>query len=78
MVEPNRSGRNERRKLTASYLNTLSAAVITIGAIAPVATVVYGNATPSALVIAIGAVICIGASLILHSVGRWYLGGIEE
>ena len=77
-MEPNRSARNERRKLTASYLNTLSAAVITLGALAPVAAVAYGNATPSVPVIAIGAAICIGTSLILHSLARWYLGGIEE
>lgn len=77
-MEPSRSGRNERRKLTASYLNTLSAAVLTVGAIAPVAAVAYGNATPSALIIIVGAVICIGASLGLHFLARWYLGGIEE
>lgn len=78
MVEPNRSGRNERRKLTAIYLNTLSAAVITVGAIAPVAAAAYGNATPSAWIVVIGAAICIGVSLGLHILARWYLGGIEE
>jgi hypothetical protein len=78
MASVNRSGRNERRKLTASYLNTLSAAVMTVGAIAPLASVVYGNTAPSPWVVAIAGAICIAISLSLHFGARWLLGGIEE
>ncbi len=78
MAAANRSGRNERLKLMANYLNTLSAAIVTIGAIAPVASFAYGNAALSPISVAIGAVICIVGSLGLHLVARWLLGGIEE
>jgi hypothetical protein len=38
----NKSVRNERRKFTASWLNSVATALMTAGAFAPIASEIYG------------------------------------
>ena len=45
---PGKAARNERRKLFATWLNTLASATITVGVLAPAAGVLYGFSSPAA------------------------------
>ena len=76
----NKTARNERRKLTAAYLNTVGAAVLVVGGLAPLASIVYENALTSinSVTLAIGSTICIVVSFALHWLARNLLRGIEE
>jgi hypothetical protein len=76
----NKTVRNERRKLTASWLNAIATALVAAGGFAPVASQIYGfgsNRVDQTLVLASSA-ICVVLSLGLHLVGRQLLGGLEE
>jgi hypothetical protein len=76
----NKTVRNERRKLTASWLNAIATALMAAGVFAPVASQIYGfgpNRVDQTLVL-ISSTVCAAASLILHSIGRQVLGGLEE
>lgn len=73
----NKLVRNERRKLTATYLNGLAIAVFAVGGLAPVAGLIQGTvgsvAGPATLVI-----ICLLLSGVLHWVALLMLKGMEE
>jgi hypothetical protein len=76
----NKTVRNERRKLTASWFNAIATAIMAAGAIAPVASQIYGfgsNRVDETLVFFSSAV-CVAMSLVLHLIGRQHLGGLEE
>jgi hypothetical protein len=71
---------NERTKLTATWINTLAAALIAAGAVAPVAAVLYGL---SALPISPGrltvlAFACAVLGFGIHVVARAQLGRLRE
>jgi hypothetical protein len=64
----NKTVRNERRKLTASWLNAIATALVAAGVFAPVASQIYGfgsNRADQTLVLASSSV-CLAVSLILH------------
>jgi hypothetical protein len=76
----NKTVRNERRKLTASWFNAIATALMAAGVFAPVASQIFGfgpNRVDQTLVLA-SSIVCAAASLILHSIGRRVLGGLEE
>jgi hypothetical protein len=76
----NKTVRNERRKLTASWLNAIATALVAAGVFAPVASQIYGfgsNRADQTLVL-ISSAVCVAMSLILHLSGRQVLGGLEE
>jgi hypothetical protein len=76
----NKTVRNERRKLTASWLNAVATALMAAGVFAPVASQIYGfgsNRADKSLVL-ISSVVCVTLSLGLHLIGRQLLGGLEE
>jgi hypothetical protein len=76
----NKTVRNERRKLTASWLNAVATALMTAGVFAPVASQIYGFAAirvDNALVF-ISSAVCAAVSLGLHLIGRQLLGGLVE
>ena len=76
----NKTVRNERRKLTASWLNAIATALVAAGGFAPVASQIYGfgsNRADQTLVL-ISSAVCVAASLGLHLVARQLLGGLEE
>ena len=60
---------NERVKLTATWLNGLAVAVFAVGGLAPIFSALGRDASVSPFV-ALGSVICIGASPALHSWAR--------
>jgi hypothetical protein len=76
----NKTVRNERRKLTASWLNAIATALVAAGVFAPVASQIYGfgsNRVDQTLVL-ISSAVCVAMSLVLHLSGRQLLGGLEE
>lgn len=71
---------NEQTKLTATWINTLAAAFIAAGAVAPVAAILYGL---SALPIATGrlvllAIACTVVGFGIHIVARALLRDLRE
>ena len=71
---------NERIKLTANAFDRLSTALATVGAIAPLATLIYGNG-PLMLSaqFSIVAVVCwLMAASALHLIARYLLGGLSD
>jgi hypothetical protein len=76
----NKTVRNERRKLTASWCNAIATAIMAAGGFAPVASQIYGfgsNRADQTLVL-ISSAVCVAVSLVLHLIGRQHLGGLEE
>jgi hypothetical protein len=76
----NKTVRNERRKLTASWLNAIATALVAAGVFALVASQIYGfgsNRADQTLVL-ISSAVCVAMSLVLHLSGRQLLGGLEE
>jgi hypothetical protein len=72
----NKAVRNERLKISATYVNGIAIAVMAIGCFAPVISVAQSGQ------VALGpfglAAICFTGSVILHWVARMLLGGMEE
>jgi hypothetical protein len=71
---------NEQVKLTATWLNTLAAAIITTGVVAPVVGLLFGFSGTAAIskvaiAAACGAWLLIG--VILHLVARYTLGRLR-
>ena len=71
---------NERTKLTATWINTLAAALIAAGAVAPIAAILYGLST---LPISLGrivvlAVACAAVGVAIHFGARAVLGSLRE
>ncbi|RYG98358.1 MAG: amino acid transporter [Alphaproteobacteria bacterium] len=77
MVELNKAARNERRKLSATFLNGIAMAVFAIGGFTPVFQVIGGVTTPSIWIFVMIPVCMIGA-FALHLFARYQLRGIEE
>jgi hypothetical protein len=76
----NKTVRNEKRKLTASWFNAIATALMAAGGFAPVASQIYGfgsNRIDETLIFFSSAV-CVAVSLGLHVIGRQLLGGLEE
>jgi hypothetical protein len=76
----NKTVRNERRKLTASWFNAIATALLAAGLFAPAASQIYGFGSNSAdkTLVVISSTICVAVSLTLHLIGRQLLGGLEE
>jgi len=76
----NKTVRNERRKLTSSWLNAIATALVAAGAFAPVASQIYGfgSTRVDQTLVLVSSTVCVGLSVGLHLVGRQVLGGLEE
>jgi hypothetical protein len=73
--------KNERVKLTATWLNTLAAATIVTGVLAPIAAFVFGLPASGAVSVRsflFAAVAWLLSGIILHWVARYMLGSLEE
>ena len=72
---------NERTKLLAGALDRMSTACVTVGIVAPGASLVYGFGgrldAPAWFLLVAFVAWSLGA-LILHLVARWVLGGIKQ
>lgn len=72
----NKSVRNERRKLTATFVNGVAIATVAVGGLTQIAAMAQvGSVTPTSTVFV---VICVVAAPILHLMARMSLGGMEE
>jgi hypothetical protein len=71
---------NEQTKLTATWINTVAAAFIAAGAVAPVAAILYGLAAlPVGPVRLTGlAIACVVLGAGIHIMGRVYLRSLRE
>ncbi|CAH1658020.1 Amino acid transporter [Hyphomicrobiales bacterium] len=67
---------NERTKLTATYANGIAIAVLAIGYIGPVVSVISSGRTPS-ITDAVIANACNAFSFALHLGARWWLGRLR-
>ena len=70
---------NERLKLAANWMNTISTGILTVGALIPSAQFVFGIlplGIDQGLVYGSG-VGCIGVGIFLHLAGQWILGYLE-
>jgi hypothetical protein len=72
--------RNEKRKLSATWCNTLATAALTAGTFAPLAAVFYEltNSVVDRSFLLFGAGICAAGSFTLHFAGRLLLEKLEE
>ena len=76
----NKTVRNERRKLTTSWLNGMAVAAVSIGVFSPAAAYVYGI---RALDVSIAALVLVPpvwglTAVLLHLGALRLLGGLEE
>jgi hypothetical protein len=69
--------RNERTKITATYLNGLAVAIFAIGSLAPIVSAANAQASIG-WQLAISATICAFASIVLHLFSRRILKGLQE
>ena len=72
----NKAVRNERRKLTATFVNGLAVAVFAIGGLTQVASMVQTGSVSQGATLFVP--ICVIAAVALHLVARASLGGMEE
>ena len=70
---------NERVKLLAFAFNTAATSAFTVGVLAPVAATFYdlGPSRVAPRTVVLGALLWIGASVVLHLAGRRVLGWLK-
>jgi hypothetical protein len=74
------SAREERIKLTASFINSVAVGFITTGTLGPLLTFLFSrlfDSTDPAL-IATGTVICLFFGVSLHLIGKTVLGALDD
>jgi hypothetical protein len=70
---------NERRKLTATALNSVAITIAAAGFIAPIVAVSYGMpGAPGSLYFAAVSAVWLFAAVGLHLIARAMLGGLKE
>lgn len=70
--------RNELRKHVASWLNTLGALIISVGAITPIIALLLGVQSPESGTIIQVILLSLFAGVAFHLLGRFVLSGYEE
>ena len=68
---------NEQRKLSATYLNGIAIALITVGVLAPLVAMLTGALSNPFIGLSLAAG-CIALSVALHLGARWTLRELEE
>lgn len=69
--------RNERLKLSATYLNGIAITMFAIGTFGPVVANLTGATTAFSVAAALMSLICAMASVVLHYVASRLLGGLR-
>lgn len=70
---------NERTKLTATFLNGVSIAMVAAGAVAPLVAFTYGvQGTAAGPTTALIGLAWLASGFVLHFVARWLLRGMRE
>ncbi|MDO5613625.1 MAG: hypothetical protein Q4G14_10355 [Paracoccus sp. (in: a-proteobacteria)] len=68
--------RNERTKLTATFINGLAIAIFAVGGLAPLFSAAYGTSN-AGWRLAVGSLACFAGSAALHLLARRILKGLE-
>jgi hypothetical protein len=75
----NKAARNERAKLTATWLNGVSIAAVAVGGIGPTVAVIIGTVPPPVIRdVLLAGIAWLLLALSLHMAGRMILRRIEE
>jgi hypothetical protein len=75
----NKAARNERAKLTATWLNGVSIAAVAVGGIGPTVAVIIGTVAPLVIRdVLLAGIAWLLLALSLHMAGRMILRRIEE
>lgn len=72
----NKLVRNERRKLSATYVNGVAIAIFAVGGFAPLVSFTQSASLQLGTIIL--ALVCFGGSFTLHWLARRLLDGMEE
>jgi hypothetical protein len=68
---------NERTKLAANALDRASTACLAVGILAPLATLLQGQAHPPLVGVVVSFAGWLGAAVVLHFAARRMLGGLK-
>lgn len=74
----NKAARNERRKITATAVNTLAVSMVVTGAVVPIVTLSYQLGEPKTRFWALFMLTWLAFGFGLHLVSRQILEGLEE
>lgn len=69
--------RNERLKLSATYLNGVAIAILAVGGFAPATAVVTGASAAASSLAFVLLLVCVGASVALHYTASDLLKGLR-
>ncbi|MBC7801320.1 MAG: hypothetical protein H7Z10_11915 [Gemmatimonadaceae bacterium] len=75
---PNKAARNERRKLTATAINTIAMSLVVTGAVVPIVSLAYQVPLPQPMFWVLSVALWMTAGIGMHMIARLLLGGIEE
>lgn len=78
MAAKTRVARNERRRLTATFLNTIAVAFVVTGVIVPMISLTYQLTTPQTRCWPIFSLAWFAFGIGLHLIARHILNGVEE
>lgn len=78
MAAPTKAARNDRRRLTATFLNTIAVAFVVTGVIVPVISLTYQLTTPQTRYWPVFGLAWLTFGIGLHLIARHILNGVEE
>lgn len=78
MTAANQTARNDRRRLTANFINTIAAALVITGNVVPAISVTYNLSIPQTRYWPIFGLAWLTIGLTLHLAARQVLRGVEE
>ena len=74
----NQTARNDRRRLTANFINTIAAALVITGKVVPVISLTYRLATPQTRYWPVFLLAWLTVGIAMHMTARRVLSGVEE
>ena len=74
----NQTARNDRRRLTANFINTIAAALVITGSVVPVISLTYSLATPQTRYWPVFLLSWLTVGIAMHMIARRVLSGVEE
>lgn len=78
MSSGNLTARNDRRRLTANFINTIAAALIITGSLVPVISLTYSLAKPQTGYWPVFLLAWLTVGIAMHMTARRVLSGVEE
>ena len=78
MTSGNLTARNDRRRLTANFINTIAAALVITGSVVPVISLTYSLPTPKTGFWPVFLLVWLTIGIATHMTARRVLSGVEE